>query len=148
MFKIYLDSLPEDTEEINVSNKGITSLDVTRFRKLKILNCSNNQLFLSHSLPENLEKMIRDNLNFLYDSPRTQINNLIFNNNLVIINIKINILNKFRYLYYCLKFKKQFRYWLWEIVKKPIIENKFNPKYLIENIVDENTDLDMVLSNW
>jgi hypothetical protein len=92
--------------------------------------------------------MISDNLNFLYDSPRNQINNLIFNNNLVIINIKINILNKAKYLLYCLKFKKQFKYWLWELVRKPIIEKKFNPKYLIENIIDEDTDLDMILSNW
>ena len=49
MFNIeYIDSLPEDIEEINVSNKGLTSLDVTRFKNLKILNCSNNQLTSLH----------------------------------------------------------------------------------------------------
>ena len=36
--EIYLDSLPEDIEEIDVSRKGIQNLDVTRFKNLKKLN--------------------------------------------------------------------------------------------------------------
>ena len=40
----YLDLLPENTEEINVSRKGITSLDVRRFKKLRILYCHFNKL--------------------------------------------------------------------------------------------------------
>jgi hypothetical protein len=56
MFNIetYIDSLPEDIEEIDVSNKGIKTLDVTRFKNLKTLNCSNNQL-TSLQLNENLQ---------------------------------------------------------------------------------------------
>ena len=56
MSEAYLDSLPEDTEEINVSNKGIKSLDVTRFKNLKTLNCNNNQLTSLH-LNEKLDKL-------------------------------------------------------------------------------------------
>jgi Leucine-rich repeat (LRR) protein len=56
MFIEYLDSLPENTKEINVSYKGITSLDVTRFKNLKILNCSNNQL-TKLQFNENLEEL-------------------------------------------------------------------------------------------
>ena len=52
----YLNSLPADTEEINVSRKGITYLDVTRFKKLKILHCQHNQL-TSLQLNENLQKL-------------------------------------------------------------------------------------------
>ena len=51
---IDLDSLPEDTEEINVSHEGLHSLDVTRFKNLKRLYCSNNQL-TSLYLNENLQ---------------------------------------------------------------------------------------------
>ena len=41
----YLDSLPEDTEEIDVSNKGLTYLpDLSRFKNLKTLICANNKL--------------------------------------------------------------------------------------------------------
>jgi hypothetical protein len=36
----YLNSLPEDIEEIDISGKGITYLpDLSRFKKLKILEC-------------------------------------------------------------------------------------------------------------
>jgi Leucine-rich repeat (LRR) protein len=63
MFNIesYLDSLPYDIKEIDVSSKKITSLDVTRFKKLKTLECSNNQLTSLH-LNEDLETLFcRDN---------------------------------------------------------------------------------------
>ena len=58
MFDIetYLNSLPEDIEEIDVSHKGITSLDVTRFKNLKILHCEYNRLTSLH-LNDNLEKL-------------------------------------------------------------------------------------------
>ena len=49
----YLHSLPEDTKEIDVSDKGIKNLDVTRFKNLKKLSCSNNRL-TSLQLNENL----------------------------------------------------------------------------------------------
>ena len=40
----YLNSLPEDIETIDVSNKNLTYLpSLKRFYKLKKLNCSNNQ---------------------------------------------------------------------------------------------------------
>ena len=56
------------------------------------------------------------------------------------------IINKFRYFYYSLKFKKQFIKWLWKSREKKIIE-KYHPKYLLEYLED-NTDLDEFLNNW
>jgi len=82
MIETYLDSLPEDTEEINVSNKDISSLDVRRFRKLKILNCSNNQLTILQ-FNENLEQ-----LNCSYN----RLTNLPINENLKILNCTNNYL--------------------------------------------------------
>ena len=50
MFDIetYLNSLPEDTEEIDVSHRGINVIDVTKFKNLKILRCEFNQLISLH----------------------------------------------------------------------------------------------------
>ena len=43
--KTYIDSLPEDIEVIDVSFKGITSLDVRKFKNLKKLYCYNNKIY-------------------------------------------------------------------------------------------------------
>ena len=52
----YLNSLPDDTTEIDVSTKGLTYLpDLSRFKNLIKLRCSNNQLTSFPPLNENLE---------------------------------------------------------------------------------------------
>ena len=41
----YLNFLPENIEEIDISGKNLTYiLDLLRFKKLKILSCSRNEL--------------------------------------------------------------------------------------------------------
>jgi hypothetical protein len=77
-----------------------------------------------------------------------------YNNNPIceIIGIKapikqLNILNKFRYLYYSLKFKKRFRDWLWVRIREPKIRERYSYDYLVKNL-HENTDLDELLENW
>ena len=60
---------------------------------------------------------------------------------------KLQILNNFRHLYYCLKYKKQFRKWLWEKVREVKIQQIYHPNYLIENLREED-DLDTVLNYW
>ena len=231
MFNIetYLDSLPENIKEINVSNKGITSLDVTRFKNLKILNCnfnnltslhlnenlqtllcSNNQLTYLH-LNENLQELscnsnkltslqLNENLQILwcgnnqltYLHLNKKLQELVCNNNQLTylhlneileylncqnnqitsfrlnekLNIirynnnpiceiigytvalkQLNILNKFRYLYYSLKFKKRLRDILWVKIREPKIRVKYSHDYLVEHLREE-TDLDELLENW
>jgi len=60
---------------------------------------------------------------------------------------KTQILNNFRYLYYCLKFKKRFRDLLWAKIREPKIRKKYSHSYLVENL-HEDTDLDELLNNW
>jgi len=59
----YLNSLPEDILTIDISYKGLKSLpDLTRFKNLKELYCSNNQLTSLPTLPQNLQELYcRDN---------------------------------------------------------------------------------------
>jgi hypothetical protein len=90
-------------------------------------------------LNENLETLFYDN-NPIYD--------IIDSSNLVIINKKIQILHKFCYLYYCLKFKTQFRNLLWKKIREPKIIQNYHPSYLYNFLKDENTDLDVVLNSW
>jgi hypothetical protein len=59
----------------------------------------------------------------------------------------MRVLNQFRYLYYCLKFKKRFRDLLWVKIREPKIRIKYSPKYLLENL-HEDIDLDELLKNW
>jgi len=215
MFNIetYLHSLPEDTEEIDVSDKGIKKLDVTRFKNLKKLYCDNNQLTSLH-LNENLETLdcvnnqltslhLNENLEFLdcdnnlltslhlnenlefLDCDNNLLTSLYLNENLKelycnnnrltslqlneklqtifyndnpiyeiinsglieIIKQKMQVLTNFRYLYYCLKYKKRFRDLLWVKIREPKIRIKYSHDYLVKNL-HEDTDLDELLENW
>jgi Leucine-rich repeat (LRR) protein len=52
----YIDSLPEDTYTINLSNKKLTYIpDLSRFKGLRILNVNFNQLTSLPKLNESLE---------------------------------------------------------------------------------------------
>ena len=53
--------------------------------------------------------------------------------------------NNFRYFYYCLKFKKRFRDWLWVKIREPKIRIKYSHAHLLEHLRD--TDLEE-LDNW
>ena len=184
--EIYLNSLPEDTEIIDVCLKGLTYLpELSRFKNLMVLICFDNQLTSLPPLNENLKILICcDNKLTSLPPLNKNLKTLICNNNHLTsfpnlnknlkildmgnnpvydvlydldniiktyeIPIKTNkilkIINKFRSLYYQLKFKKHFIKWLWKSREKQI-EEKYHPKYLLENL-DENTDLDEFLNNW
>ena len=201
-----IDSLPEDTEEINVCNRGLTSLDVTRFKKLRSVLCDYNRLTSLH-LNENLQVLfcdhnkltslhLNENLQGLF-CYHNQLTSLHLNTKLEKLNCshnrltslylnaelkmlycndnqltfvylnekiekldysnnpiyemgdikKLRVLNRFRYLYYCLKYKKRFRDWLWVKIREPKIREKYSHDYLVANL-REDTDLDEFLEKW
>jgi Leucine-rich repeat (LRR) protein len=133
-----LPTLPQNLQKLYCDSNKLTSLP-TLPQNLKFLNCYNNQLTLLPTLPQNLEYLSCSG------NPVYEIVNSI---SLFQIKQNIQILNKFRHLYYCFKFKKQLRKWLWVKVREPNIKKIYNPKYLIENLGDEDDDLDTVLNNW
>jgi hypothetical protein len=166
----------EDIEEMDVSDKGIKNLDVRRFKNLKILICSNNKLtslqltekletlncsenqLTSLQLTEKLETLNCSDNQFIYlhlnenletlDYAYNPIYEIIGDDDIDTIKQKIRVLNQFRHLYYSLKFKKQFRHWLWVRVREPKIRMKYHPDYLLKSLCDKDTDFDELLNNW
>lgn len=58
----YLNSLSEKILTLDISGKGIQYLpDLTRFKNLQILSCSNNELTSLPYLPENIEELYCSN---------------------------------------------------------------------------------------
>ena len=124
--------LPEKLEILYCNYNNLTSLPVLP-EKLEILFCHYNNLTSLPVLPENLKELL------YYSNP---INNIIpDNNDLNIINENIKIWNNFRYLYYCLKYRKRFLK-----IMEPIIKKRYHPSYLYD--LKEEDDLDEKLGAW
>ena len=132
-----LPSLPQNLKRIICSINELTSLPSLP-QNLEALHCYNNNLTSLPSLPQNL-KIVRCFNNDIYK--------IVDSISLSQIKQNVQIVNNLRYLYYCLKYKKQLRKWLWEKVREPKIMRIYNPLYLIENL-NEDDDLDTVLNNW
>jgi Leucine-rich repeat (LRR) protein len=124
---------------------------------LRQLNCAHNKLTKLPNLNIKLEELtcIENNIkwlppinNYLYyiyfDIEIYNYN--IYNNNPYSQCFVIKILKKFRYTYYAVKFKQQFKRWLWEKVREPKIMKKFHPDYL--NELKETDDLEVFLNEW
>jgi Leucine-rich repeat (LRR) protein len=153
----YLPTLPQNLQRLSCSSNQLTSLQ-TLPQNLKVLCCYNNQLTCLPSLPQKLEDLycfdnqlhvlpnLPQNLKTLY-CYNNPISEIVKYTSLIQIKKNIQILNNFRHLYYCLKFKKQLRKWLWEKVREPSAKKIYNPDYLVENLGDED-DLDIFLDNW
>ncbi len=137
-----------------------------KMTQLKTLICDYNQLDHLPQMPELHTLLCANNhLNFFPDLPKLDFLNCssnpvsdIFPNNEYSIQIKNNdtlleplrILNRFRELYFTLKFKHHFRDWLWEYVRKPKIESMYHPSKLNELLLNCNhlDNLDEILEKW
>ena len=114
----YLNSLPEDIEEINISNKNLTYIpSLERFRKLKELYCSYNELTSLPLLPNTLKELYSDN------------------NNFILLTIEDwNKFNKFKETYYRLKYSRKIeRYYIKNIrnknINKEMIDIVYSPDF-------------------
>ena len=143
--------LNEKLETLNCYQNQLSSLLT---KNLKVLSCSNNQLTSLHSIKLETLNCCNNQLTSLH---LNDIQTLYCDNNPIyeivnhretkIMNQNLKRLNRFRYLYYCLKFKKRFRDWLWVKIREPKIQLKYSHDYLVEHL-HEDTDLDELLQNW
>ena len=124
--------------EIYCSNNHLTSLPRLN-KKLEELYCINNDITILPPLNEKLEFLTCRN------NPVDEL--FVPTDDLESIKLKMITLNNFRRLYYSLKFKRQFRRWLWELVREPAAIAKYHPCYLAEYLADGG-DLDNVLDEW
>jgi Leucine-rich repeat (LRR) protein len=126
-----LPKLPETLNYLDCYNNKLTSLPNLP-KTLKCLCCHNNQLIRLPELPETLLKI------YISHNP---IKNIINATNMYDIRKQVNIHNKFIFLYYCLKFKKQLRKWLWERVRLPKIQEEMKPtEELLKKLFEETIE--------
>jgi Leucine-rich repeat (LRR) protein len=159
-----LPSLNENLQSLYCCNNHLTSLPYLN-KNLQLLDCSSNQLTSLPSLNENLQTLycLFNHLTSLpYLNEKMQIFCCDFNPIREIIDIIVDVemetiyvdickkqiqtLNNFRHLYWCLKFKRQFKKWLWEKIREPKIIKQYHPSYLFEKL-QEDTDLNTFLDN-
>ena len=162
-FMSSLPLLPENILNLHCNNNKLNSLPSLP-NSLKNLHCHYNQLTSLPELPNSLEYLncnlnkltslpeIPTSLNFL-DYLNTPIYRIVNSNidsvkRIDTIRRQIQIINRFRFLYYSLKFKKQFRKFLWEKIREPKIQKYYSPDNLIELLRENEEDVDEVLSNW
>jgi hypothetical protein len=136
--------LPDNIRGLFCSSNQLISLSNLP-HSLNCLNCSNNQLTRLPRLPDKIELVKCDNnqLSCLPDLPDTLLALHCQNNyrmdytlygdlddDLSTIKRKTKILNRFKYIYYLIRFKRRFRDFLWFKVREPRIKEQFHPKHL------------------
>jgi len=140
--------LPENLQILYCDRNKLTSLPVLS-KNLIYLYCYNNNLTSFPILPENLKELsyfknpiyelISNNFNpILYIYLTYQIS---YKGSFNEINKNIIILNNFRHLYYCIKYRKRFLKMM-----EPIIKKRYHPSYLYN--LGEDDDLDEKLGAW
>jgi hypothetical protein len=151
----FIDSLHDDIPVINTTNKKLKELpDLSIFKNLKELpdlsifknlNCKLPNLNCELTLIQNLNCKL-PNLNCKLVKLNCELT-LTPSVTLYMIREKVNILTKFRFLYYHLKFKSKFINWLWELVRKPKAEKQYHPDNL-QTLIDEGGNFEEILEKW
>jgi len=144
----HLPPLNENLESLYCYQNRLTALPGLN-ANLDILDCCDNQLTSLPFLPPNLsifqymENPIHEYVMYLNEGHHHH------NHNIIQI---ARLLYNFKHLFYSLKFKKQFRYWLWVRVREPKIREYYSPenlKKLLSGIDEDDFEqLDEALNNW
>lgn len=139
--KLYsLPKLPYYLKNLYISVNKFTTLPILPLY-LKGLSCASNKLIDFPNLPSSVNTLWCDN------NPICEI----IGNHIDDVNIirkNAQILNKFKYLYYCIKYKKQLRKLLWSLREKKIQEH-YHPMHLIELLREkDDSELDVLLEGW
>jgi len=143
-----LPTLPSTLTDLYCSYNQLTQLP-TLPSTLRELFCNFNQLTQLPPLPSTLTCLNFHNNLLPFDNEK----NVIYLNEYVIqMRNKINIMIRFKELFYTLKYKSKFRDWLWVHIREPKIRNKYHPDNLIKLLEDRENltldELDEFNDNW
>lgn len=149
-------SLPRNLIRFECCNNNISYVPVLS-DSLVLFLCDNNKLYYLPDIPGSVKK-ISCIENPIYEIIHVQDNNININNDhsdeLYVHYSRLNIkkINNLRKSYYCGKFKKSFRFILWDKVRRDKIEREFSPDilndYLSHYHNDDDEALDRFLNNW
>jgi Leucine-rich repeat (LRR) protein len=146
----YLPKLNNLLVELNCFDNNITHLPILN-QELKTIIFSNNPIY---------EILFGNTINphhhrYMYDGrldDYEEYHEFVNDNLMSILELKniVQTINNFKHLFYILKYKKNFRHFLWERIRRPKIEEKYHPSNL-QKIIDnlnEDDDLNAILENW
>ena len=146
----YLPELPSMLIRLECYNNELTYLPLLP-PSLETLMCYNNRLTHLPLLPSTLEYLYCINNQFL-DYYIKHDDNMSMTDYITKLRNQIEIINKFRELFYTLKYKKQFQYLLWERIREPKIRNKYHPSNLMAMLEEKEDitldELDELLEKW
>jgi Leucine-rich repeat (LRR) protein len=137
-----LPKLPNKLKSLFCNSNHLSSLPILP-KTLKFLNCGENEIEYLPPLPEELGYFNVTNIP-LFDMLYHNYN--VFGNHDETMKKRIELLNNCRNMIYAIKFKNQFREWLWVKVREPKIKEKYHHKHLLE--LKEEDDLDLFLEKW
>jgi Leucine-rich repeat (LRR) protein len=141
---IKLPNLPNSLKQLYSNYNKLTYLPNLP-NSLIDLSCNNNQLIYLPNLPNSLIALNCNNT-IINEIINVKKKHYFYKNEQNKFNNKLYIYNKFRELYFALKFKKQF-YKLYE----RIVIKRYHPSNLIkllENVGDDEEKIDLLLESW
>lgn len=136
-----LPKLPNKLKSLFCNSNHLTSLPILP-KTLEHLNCGENEIEYLPPLPEELGYFNVTNIP-LFDMLYHNFDAL--GNHDKTMKKRIELLNNCRNIIHAVKFKKQFRDWLWIKVRKPATQRLYNPDKLLD--LKEEDDLDLYLEN-
>jgi hypothetical protein len=112
---------------------------------IEFVDCYRNKLTRLPELPDSLQEI------YCFGNPIY--NDFLETDDIAMVKYRMSVLHKFKMTFYCIKYKKYLRKWLWDIREKKAIE-KYNPRNLIkllEQLEEEDKapeEVDEILSHW
>jgi hypothetical protein len=138
-----LPKLPSFLKKLVCNNNLLTELPMLP-NLLESLFCQNNQLSHLPKLPHSLITLYcsNNNLCLLPDVDTTLVELYTIHNCLPYKRITRKCINetnekikKYKYLFYCLKYKKKFKRWLWEYVREKKIKMEYHPSVISNKLL-------------
>lgn len=107
---------------------------------IEYIDCYHNKITTIPPLPDSLQEI------HCYSNP---IHEFLEMDDTATVKYRLAVMDKFKTTFYCIKYKKSLRKWLWDIREKRAIE-KYNPRNLLKILeqYEEEDKIDEILSQW